>query len=205
MYKVFYNDRTVFFSQEDDHLANQPDAEKLYFKNKDHLKSAIDAFKNSTAINKLYVIHNDTEAVFHEFVQLYTMIEAAGGVVINIKGEVLIIKRRDKWDLPKGKLEKGESPETGALREVEEECGIGQLRITKPLGTTYHTYTLNNEPILKRTYWYAMLFEGNKKPVPQSEEDITEVRWFYPADLSIVTQNTFPSIIDILKKNGHLE
>jgi len=205
MYKVFYNDRTVFFTENDAHVDNNPDTEKLYLKNKDHLKPAIDDFKNHIAIKKLYVIHKDTEAVFHGFLQLYTLIEAAGGVVVNNKDEVLIIKRRGKWDLPKGKLEKSESPEAGALREIEEECGIDRLRITRLLGTTYHSYTLNNEPILKRTYWFAMLFEGNKKPVPQSEEDITEARWFNPTDLGVVAQNTFSSIIEILKKSDHLK
>lgn len=205
MYKVFYNDRTVFFTQEDVHIAHQPDAEKLQFKNKNHLKLAIDDFKNNATIKNLYVIHSDAEAAFHEFMQLYNLIEAAGGVVVNARSEVLFIKRRNKWDLPKGKLEKGESHESGALREVEEECGIDLLEITKPLGTTYHTYALNDEPILKRTYWFAMQFKGNKKPVPQSEEDITEVRWFNPTDLSAVIQNTFPSIIDVLKKSGYLK
>jgi len=205
MYKVFYNDRIVFFTQEDVHIAHQPGAQKLQFKNKDHLKLAIDDFKSNTAIKNLYVIHDDAEAAFHELVKQYKVIEAAGGVVANAKGEVLVMNRRNKWDLPKGKLEKGESSKTGALREVEEECGLDLLRITKPLGTTYHTYTLDNEPILKRTYWYAMLFEGNKEPVPQFEEDITEVRWFNPFDLRIITQNTFPLVIDILKKSGHLK
>ena len=102
--------------------------------------------------------------------------------------------------MPKGKLEKSESPEIGAVREVEEECGIKNLEIIKSLDVTYHTYKLDEKDILKRTYWYEMIYTGNENLTPQTEEDITEAVWLKETELTNVFQNTFPSIIEVMKK-----
>nr|MDA3778631.1 NUDIX domain-containing protein [Bacteroidales bacterium] len=118
--------------------------------------------------------------------------------------KILVIKRRGKWDLPKGKIEPGESNEEGALREVEEECGISNLELKKLITTTYHTYTLNNEAILKRTFWYDMEHSSNSKLTPQTEEEISEVKWLSENDINMVLKNTFPSIIEVLKKGDFL-
>ncbi len=107
------------------------------------------------------------------------LIPAAGGVVCrreNGRLQVLLILRRGLWDLPKGKLEEGESPETGALREVEEETGCRDLRITGPLGTTLHHYEEDGEQVAKRTWWYAME-SGQPDLRPQLEEDIKALEW----------------------------
>lgn len=101
-------------------------------------------------------------------------------------------------------MEKKETTEIAALREVEEECGISNLTIIRPITKTYHTYKLGKKDILKKTYWFEMVFTGTQKPVPQTEEEITEVKWIKERDLNEVTQNTFPSIIDVLKDSQHL-
>ena len=66
------------------------------------------------------------------------MIFASGGVVFNNE-KLLMIYRNSLWDLPKGKMELNESELECALREVEEECGIDNLRVIKFLKYTYHT------------------------------------------------------------------
>ena len=200
MYKVFYNERTVFFIENDKIIIEKANQSIHYFKNTRHLKSAIKTFIETPGSKKLFVVHKDVESTFKKFSKLYKIIEAAGGLVKNKNDEVLFIFRRNKWDLPKGKLEKKEAPEIGAIREVEEECGIQNLMIKKLLEITYHTYNLNNKDILKRTFWYEMTHSGNENPTPQFEEEITEAKWLKKSDLSEVLKNTFPSIIEVMDK-----
>ena len=94
--------------------------------------------------------------MWRDFCSHYQLIEAAGGVVVNSKREVLWILRNGKWDLPKGKVELGEKVEDAAVREVEEECAVRGISRGALLGVTYHTYSYKSEAILKKTYWYAM-------------------------------------------------
>ena len=129
-----------------------------------------------------------------------TVIDAGGGMVKNTKGEYLFIYRNDKWDLPKGKIEKGEGKREGALREVQEECGIAVSEIGERICKTYHTYTYKGEVVLKRTYWYLMGYTGSEKLKPQREEGITDVRWFKKEQIDTIVKNTFPSIMDVLAK-----
>ncbi|MDC8101258.1 NUDIX domain-containing protein [Chryseobacterium rhizosphaerae] len=106
------------------------------------------------------------------------MIEAAGGIVSNPEGEILFIKRLGKWDLPKGKMEKGESQEESAVREIEEETGLKDVELVQFINTTYHIYVeRNGEKILKCTHWFEMNFSGEDTFKPQAEEGITEVAW----------------------------
>lgn len=200
MYKVFYKDRTVFFAENDHNCIENNRTKIHYFKNKKQLKTALNIFLNNSELNSLYIVYKDIDHAFKKFIKLYKFIEAAGGLVKADNDTILVIHRRGKWDLPKGKLEKFELPEIGAIREVEEECGIGNLEILKFLEITYHTYILNGKNILKRTYWYEMLHKGKQEPKPQMEEDITEAKWIKTDNLDKIINNTFPSIIEVLKK-----
>ncbi|MBU8892054.1 MAG: NUDIX domain-containing protein [Bacteroidales bacterium] len=202
MYKVFYNDRTVFFTDDKQNYTENSENKIHYFRNKKLLKSALNTFINNSEINNLYVIAKNTERVFRKYIRIYKLIEAAGGLVITNDKKALFIYRRGKWDLPKGKLEKNENPETGAIREVEEECGLSNLLITKLLEITYHTYTLKGKSILKRTYWYEMYHDGNQEPVPQTEEEITDAVWLGSDNYYKILHNTYPSIIQVLKKGN---
>lgn len=125
---------------------------------------------------------------------------AAGGIVQNEKKEILFIFRRGKWDLPKGKLDKGESPETAAKREVEEETGAKNLTIKEKIGDTFHVYTWKDAEVLKQTHWYYMTCTGEQKLLAQEEEDITEVRWFPTIDIKIPMANTHENIKDVMRK-----
>lgn len=202
MYKVFYNQRTVFFIDNEINYIDQDDSEVHFFKNKNLLNEELNLFLNNPLVNKLYVIHEDVDFAFTEFTKLYEIIEAAGGLVKNEKNEILVIFRRDIWDLPKGKIEENELPNIAAIREVEEECGISELEIINLLDITYHTYKLNGKDILKRTYWYEMVYNGIQNPKPQIEEEITEAKWVKTTNLQEIINNTFPSIIEVLEKGG---
>ena len=131
-------------------------------------------------------------------------IQAGGGLVENEKHEVLFIYRRGKWDLPKGKLDPGETLEQCAIREVQEETGIDKLNLIRFLLVTEHEYTERGEKILKETHWWLMKTNRSQTLIPQTEEDITEIKWIGPAELNVVLQNTYPAIVDVLKTGGHL-
>jgi 8-oxo-dGTP pyrophosphatase MutT (NUDIX family) len=131
------------------------------------------------------------------------LIKAGGGLVENEKGEILFMFRKGKWDLPKGKLDPDESLAECALREVAEETGVSQLEIKKFLVVTEHEYEEMGKPILKETHWYLMKANGNQPLIPQTEEEITELKWLGPSGFKIVLENTYPGIIDVLKAGGY--
>lgn len=151
-------------------------------------------FDNS---NILYLLADDPEAALEKFCSGFTNIEAAGGLVENAEGEILLMRRRGWWDLPKGHVEKGETHEQAALREVEEETGLTPVSILAPLGTTQHFYNNGGRWEMKRTWWYRMRFDGCDAPVPQSEEDITEVRWMKGAELWRAVSNSYGTIREV--------
>lgn len=124
-------------------------------------------------------------------------VEAGGGLVFQ-NGKYLFIRRHDKWDIPKGKLEKGESIERCAEREVEEECNVHNVKIDKKLCDTWHTYEQKGKLWLKKTYWYLMSADEMTDLTPQTEEGITEVRMFTEDEFDEIRQDTYLSIIDVL-------
>jgi len=128
----------------------------------------------------------------------FRIVEAGGGLVVNKNGEILFIFRRGKWDLPKGKLEKKEKVKEGAIREVEEECGITEPVIREELITTMHKFKNKGKDCIKKTHWFVMDYNGEEELIPQLEEDITKAKWMKVDKFSKVYQNTFPSIADVL-------
>jgi 8-oxo-dGTP pyrophosphatase MutT (NUDIX family) len=134
---------------------------------------------------------------FDEFIKKRKFIHAAGGLVQNTNGDFLFMERNNTIDLPKGKLEKGESDEQGALREVEEETGVSGLEIIRPLLETYHTYTMNGKDVIKRTAWYLMHVEGTPEPTPQVEEGISWVKWIKKQEVTSYIEEGYASVRDV--------
>ncbi len=143
--------------------------------------------------------HADLDALSKAFWKKFTLVTAAGGAVWNDRQELLFIHRRGKWDLPKGKLDAGETVETCALREVEEETGV-TTTIRRHLLDTYHTYHESGKHILKPTHWFEMQASGSFETNPQTEEDIHAIEWLPRAGWQKVLDNTFPSIADVLQE-----
>lgn len=129
----------------------------------------------------------------------YHLIDAAGGMVKNKKGDWLFIHRNGKWDLAKGKLESFEQPEEAATREVSEECGISEPDLEKKLIETYHTYSQHGQRVLKRTHWYLMQYSLNEETAPQTEEGIDEVRWVSTSGINALIDDSYPSIIRVVE------
>ena len=125
---------------------------------------------------------------------------AAGGIVENENKEILLIFRRGKWDLPKGKLDEGETIEECAVREVEEETGLRSIQQGELIEVTLHNYLEKGTEIEKETYWYAMKVEGEQNLVAQTEEDIEDIKWVKESELPVYLANTYNNIIDIIEK-----
>ena len=137
-------------------------------------------------------------ADWKKFCANYILVEAAGGLVYNKENELLMIFRNEKWDLPKGKKEKGEEIESCAKREVQEECGVRNLEITEKLIDTYHIYTHKGKKVLKRTFWYKMKTDFDGELTPQTKEGITKVEWVTHEDLKAKIKNSYGNIRELL-------
>ena len=143
--------------------------------------------------------HANLEELKKAFFKKFTIVQAAGGLVRNENDEILLIFRRGKWDLPKGKLDKGESLEDCAVREVEEETGLKKVKLLASLLITYHTYHEGTRFILKESHWYTMKTKSGQQLIPQTEEDIQEIKWVTDKELKPYLKNAFPSIVDVLQ------
>lgn len=170
---------------------------------KDATKKMIDKFLVYLKQNSIKRLEEITfavqnyDSVIDGLKKEYTIIKAAGGLVLK-EGEVLMIWRLKKWDLPKGKLDKGEKQKDAAVREVEEECNV-KVKMGKKICHTWHTYKQNGRRILKKTYWYKMYCIDDTKMKPQLEENIEDIRWMNEVDLKEALYNTYPSIRDVFK------
>jgi len=202
MYQIYINNRVILLS--DDYKKYSVQKYRLFYKYNEAsgLSEAIISFINSDNTPSLFVYHANMLELWSEFRKIFRVIEAAGGLVWNKEGRFLVIKRFGIWDLPKGKKNIEESTELCALREVSEECGIREPELKNLLGITYHIYFLKNKPVLKETNWFEMFYNGHDQLTPQIEENITEACWFKPDEISVITKNIYPSIMDILEKAG---
>ena len=144
---------------------------------------------------------NDLEKLKSVFFKHFIVIKAGGGIVKNEDEEILLIFRRNKWDLPKGKLDENETIEACAIREVQEETGLEKLIIERPAGISYHTYTQFGKHFLKESHWFEMKANGKEPLIPQTEEDITEIKWVNPKEITEYLSNTFPTIRQLINHN----
>ncbi|WP_294245857.1 NUDIX domain-containing protein [uncultured Chryseobacterium sp.] len=199
MYKVFVNEKKLLLSAQPENLEKV-----LGYENVTTLEIGLDLLEN-TSVKELNIYGNDVEMIWEKFKSLFRIIEAAGGVVNNPEKDILFIKRLGKWDLPKGKMEKGESREESAVREIEEETGLSHVELVRFINTTYHIYVeRNGDKVLKCTHWFEMNFSGEDTSKPQLEEGITEVAWKNKDQMEAeVFPNTFKNIRLIIEEFQH--
>ena len=199
MYKIYFGDNILFLTN--NYKKNYENNFGLFYQFYSNItfELVIKLFEKNKSLKKLFIFNDNLTEMFENFKNNFKFIEAAGGLVFNKKGQILFIKRRGKWDLPKGKVEPNEECHNAAVRETSEECGITGLSILSILSSTYHTYFIDDKRVLKKIFWYKMEYKGNEKLKPQIEEGITFAKWFNKSELRTITENTYPSIIDILK------
>ena len=205
MYKVFFNDSTIQIDAESKRSSKNNITQMAINENHEFVNELVSEIEAGDITKDFVILHDDPHKVWNSFKNQLVEIPAAGGLVINDDQSLLFIKRLGVWDLPKGKIEKRETPEDAAVREVEEECGVSGLNIIKQLDSTFHIYRspylkFPNNLVLKETMWFLMSCERQQSLVPQVEENIEEVRWFAIDELKEVRENTYSSIRDFLDK-----
>ena len=172
MYKVFVKDIPIILST-NKKIGSQYTSIPLKLVN---FKKLIKKITNGE-LHYINLYHKNEEKLEKFLRKKLPVVEAAGGLVYNNKKEILFIYRNSKWDLPKGGLNKGESYEDAAIREVEEETGVKDLEIRNFITKTYHVFKRNDTFKLKITYWYEMYTEYKGELVPQLNEDIKKAKW----------------------------
>ena len=195
MYKVFINDKPLFFLQNLDEVIVAAGSGVIEFDKEIDLDDLFDFHEHN-----MVTIVLGSEQDWKNFCAMFCLVQAAGGLV-KCGEDFLFIYRHNKWDLPKGKIELGESQQVAAIREVEEECGI-RPTLLHHLIDTFHTYFEEGKWVLKRTFWYAMEYKGNEELAPQIEEGITKVEWIPAKQWNVVLENTYGSIQDVLDQSS---
>ena len=189
MIQIFYKEKPIIISDKKSDLKNSLTIDPELLENLDLLK-----LLTKKKINSIGIFSNEFEIIINVFKKKFPEIIAAGGKVINNKSDILFIYRNKKWDLPKGKAEKNENISQTALREVEEETGIKNLSIIKPLDKTYHIFKRGKTNYLKTTYWFEMKSDYNGKFKPQKKEGITRMEWIGVENLSSILPKSYANI-----------
>ncbi|MEO1012701.1 MAG: NUDIX domain-containing protein [Bacteroidota bacterium] len=189
MYKVFVKEAPLILTNKLSEITNS----RYYPLNSNTVMEAIDALAKKK-LDEAYIYHPNHEEILKKFTKNIPMEIAAGGVVTNTLGKVLFIYRNDKWDLPKGGVEKGETLEECALREVQEETGVKGLKIENFLHTTYHVFKRNGKYKLKEVHWYAMRTSFTGKLKGQKNEGIEKVKWKGPKKIQKALENSYTNI-----------
>lgn len=202
MYKIYINETPLLLLDISARSKEKLDPEKVlqarYVGKQKSLFHYIDLLEKHPKVEEIRLLATDLTKLWDDFTGLYKIIEAAGGVVTNPNGEILFIFRLGWWDLPKGKIEKGESIESAALREVEEETGCSNLKLGRKLLETFHTYKLKKgKRVLKKTYWFHMEAE-KQELVPQTEENIELAQWMSSKSFFEKDRVVYRNILDVL-------
>lgn len=189
MYKVFVNDKPLFLTNQ---VEKETDFKMFLLESVDIEQLIISMFNNK--VKKAFLYHPDEKETLKKLKEKIPVAKAGGGLVYNKKGEVLFIFRNGKWDLPKGGIEKGEGIEDAAIREVEEETGVKNLKITQKLQKTYHVFKRNGNYKLKVTHWYEMKSDYKGKLQAQENEGIEKVAWLNPEQIKEALTNSYENI-----------
>lgn len=204
--KIYFNDKPLFLTDsitpEIEPYIHHDDAVLIDEFSPGGIKSMIHEMRQDKVHAGIF-LHNNVEELKKAFWKKFILIKAAGGLVVNDAGELLFIFRRGKWDLPKGKLDEGETLEACAVREIQEETGLQEVTLNKHLVNTWHTYDESGHHILKETSWYLLSAPKRQVLTPQTIEQITQIEWAKPSGLEKYVSNTFPAIVDVLKEAGY--
>lgn len=197
MYKVFIHNKPLSFIKNEKNGSFEGIfiSSGLSRSNREYVLSLLKDLAEDVPI---FILSNSPEKEIIEFFSDHIFVEAAGGIVVK-DTTYLFIKRHGIWDIPKGKIDEGETPEVTAVREIEEECGINCKKVNKLIDISYHTYLFKGIPTLKKTYWYELSYKGNEVLTPQEEEGISDVKWLTRHEVdTMVRKETYTSIQEVL-------
>lgn len=203
--KIYYNDKPLVLTTDHEaYLEAYPVAEMYQYFSGATPRSFMQALQVMDRPGSPGAIIEDVSetALMEQLQAMYQPIQAGGGLVFNEQGGLLMIFRRGKWDLPKGKLDKGEDIAECALREVSEETGLHTLALRDHLCDSYHIYSQDGAQYLKQTVWYTMTGSSEEKLRPQKEENILEARWVAEKEMSLFAGRAYEAIREVLKTAG---
>ena len=190
MYKVFFNQKPLILTNE---IQDFSDNEPLLYIKYTSLPQIIKALKSSKN-RKVFLYHKDIDKLWKSFKKKFPVVEAAGGLVERTDKKILFIFRNNKWDLPKGGIEKNELIIEAAQREVTEETGVSDLIVQKQLSETFHIFKKGKRFRLKKTYWFKMSTSYTGKTKPQTEEGIKKTEWVSKEKIDDILNNAFENI-----------
>lgn len=202
-FTIYLNERPLILCpRQRDIPANYKDAPVCPNPDAAAISQTLLALENGEISSAVFV-QADTKRLLEAIKSHFSVFVAAGGLIVNPEGEILLMFRRGKWDLPKGKQDEGESLEACALREVQEETGLHQVSLGEKITETFHYYSLKEKKVLKHAHWYKMQFSGTELTVPQIEEDITDIQWIKPENLGKYLKYSYQNIVDVFLKAGY--
>lgn len=203
MLKIYFNNKPLFITKQiTKDLEEYLHHEETVFIDEFNIHT-VKAMLHEMELSKIHAgvfLHDDVEEVLKAFKKKLVLIKAAGGLVRTADDNLLLIYRRGKWDLPKGKMDDNEEMENCAVRETKEETGLVNVEIEKPLCITYHTYHEEGKHILKESHWFLMKAQKQNNLLPQLEEDIEKCEWVQVDQLAAYMENTHASILDVVKE-----
>jgi 8-oxo-dGTP pyrophosphatase MutT (NUDIX family) len=201
MYKVFIDNKPIVFCTQEE--LSEKGQHVRYFEGM-QLKHVRPFLQGANLDEPVQISAIDPASAFQFFFDGYLKIPAAGGLVRNADNELLLIKRYGMWDIPKGKVDRGENMEIACVREIEEECGIQKPVIARKLTETYHVMRYKERKALKHTYWFVLNYNGDDALVPAKEEGITSVKWKTFEFLLSIRGRTYGSINDVVDSYASL-
>ena len=202
MYKVFFNQKPLILTDKIQYIS---DTEPLLFIKYSSVTQIIKALKSSKN-SKVFLYHKDMDKLWRGFKKKFPIVEAAGGLVKRTDNKLLFIFRNNKWDLPKGGVEKKELIIDAAKREVTEETGVSDVIVEKKISETYHIFKKGKRFRLKKTYWFKMSTSYMGKTNPQTEEGIEKTKWVSNKNIEDILNDAFENIriivLEVLKNDA---
>ena len=196
MYKVFFNQKPLILTSK---ILKSSDSNPLIhikFSSKNQILKAVKSKKTES----VYIYHKNIKKLWEIFTKKFPIIDAAGGLVERSDGKILFIYRNNRWDLPKGGVEKKELIIEAAQREVKEETGLADLIVISKIGETYHIFKKGNNFRLKRTYWFKMKSDYQGELFPQEEEGIISAEWINKKRIPEIFKNAYENIKKIVNE-----
>ncbi|HVI47371.1 MAG TPA: NUDIX domain-containing protein [Chitinophaga sp.] len=199
---IYLNERPLIISENIETVSSNitgvkvyeyPDAEKI-----EKVLLKMEDGKREAAV----FLTSDVKQLFKKVALHFNVLVAAGGLISNPEGEILMMFRRGKWDLPKGKQDPGEDLETCAVREVTEETGLYTINLAHKITETFHYYPMKNKKVLKHTHWYRMQFTGTELTIPQIEEDIQDIQWIKPVNVEKYLKYSYENIREVFRADN---
>ena len=196
MYKVFFNHKPLILTSKILKSSDSNPFIHIKFSSKNQILKAVKAKKTES----VYIYHKNIKKLWEIFTKKFPIIDAAGGLVERSDDKFLFIYRNNRWDLPKGGVEKKELIIEAAQREVKEETGLADLIVINKIGETYHIFKKGKNFRLKRTYWFKMKSDYQGELFPQEEEGITSAEWINKKRIPEIFKNAYENIKEIVNE-----